>query len=74
VPILGAALALRGTFAAGAVWRSALVGVACGLGAAVAAQLRCPITGGAHIALAHGGVVVISALLGAFLLPRATRV
>jgi hypothetical protein len=74
VPILGAALALRGAFAAAAVWRSALVGVACGLGAAVAAQVRCPITGGAHIAIAHGGVVVISALLGAFLLPRATRV
>ncbi len=74
VPILGAALALRGAFAGGAVWRSALVGVACGLGAAVAAQVRCPITGGAHIAIAHGGVVVISALLGALLLPRATRV
>jgi hypothetical protein len=73
VPIVAAAFALQGAFAAGAVWRSALVGVACGLGAAVAAQVRCPITGGAHIALAHGGVVVLSALLGALLLPRATK-
>jgi hypothetical protein len=73
VPLLAAALGLRGAFAAGALWRSALVGTACGLGAAVAAQVRCPITGAWHIVLAHGGVVVIAALLGAFLLPRATQ-
>jgi len=73
VPLLAAALALRGAFAAGAVWRSALIGTACGLGAAVAAQLRCPVTGAAHIVLAHGGVVIIAALLGALLLPRATQ-
>jgi hypothetical protein len=73
VPILAAALALRNTFAAGAVWRSALVGTACGVGAAVAAQLRCPVTGVWHIVLAHGSVVVVAALLGALLLPRATQ-
>lgn len=73
LPVLAASLALRGAFAASTTLRSAAVGAACGLGAAVAAQIRCPVTGAAHIALAHGGVVVISALLGAFLLPRATR-
>ncbi len=74
VPITAAALALRGAFVAGAVWRSALVGTACGLGAALAAQVRCPVTGALHIVLAHGGVVVSSVLLGAFVLTRATRV
>jgi hypothetical protein len=74
LPALCAALTLQSAFVSGALWRSVLVGTACGVGAAVAAQLRCPLTGSAHIAIAHGGVIVISALLGALLLPRATRV
>ncbi|HTQ06152.1 MAG TPA: NrsF family protein [Polyangiaceae bacterium] len=74
VPLLAAALALRGSLVGSTVVRSALIGTVCGLGAAVAAQIRCPVTGAAHIALAHGGVVVIAALLGALLLPRLTEV
>jgi hypothetical protein len=74
MPLLAASLALRSSFVAGATLRGALVGGACGLGAAVAAQVRCPVTGALHILLAHAGVVLISTLLGAFLLGRATRV
>jgi hypothetical protein len=33
----------------------------------------CPVGGGLHVGLAHGGDVVIGALLGLLLLPRLLR-
>jgi len=74
VPLVAAGLALRSRFVTRAPWRSALVGAGAGLIVAATSFLRCPVSGAWHVALSHGGAVVASALLGAFLLARATRV
>jgi hypothetical protein len=73
LPIASAAVVLRGAFAAGAVWRSALLGGGCGLVAAALFTLHCPVVGKLHIVVAHGGAVIVSALLGGLLLSRFTR-
>jgi hypothetical protein len=73
VPLVAAGLALRGAFAAGAGARSLLVGLAAGLFVATTSMLRCPLSDPWHMALSHGGAVVASALLGAFVLARVTR-
>jgi hypothetical protein len=74
VPLLAAGLALRGSFVTRAGWRSALVGAGAGLVVAATTFLRCPVSSAWHVALSHGGAVVVSALLGAFVLARITRV
>lgn len=74
VPLVAAALSLRGAFASSPVWRSALLGTAIGLGAAVAAELRCPLSDRAHVAFAHGGAVLFATFASALLLSRVTRV
>lgn len=73
VPLLLAGLALRGTFVARSVWRSAALATAAGLAAAAAITLHCPTAGALHVGLGHGGAIVASALLGAFVLSRVTR-
>jgi hypothetical protein len=73
LPLVVAGFALRSTFVAGAVWRSALLGLGAGLVVATTSMLRCPLSGAWHMALSHGGAVVASALLGAFVLSRVTR-
>jgi hypothetical protein len=74
LPLIAAGIALRGTFVSRAVWRSALVGAGAGLIVATTSMLRCPLSGEWHMALSHGGAVIASALLGAFVLARVTRV
>jgi hypothetical protein len=73
VPLVAAGLALRGAFVTRATWRSALVGAGAGLVVAATSFLRCPLSSTGHVTLSHGGAVVASALIGAFLLARATR-
>jgi hypothetical protein len=73
LPIASAAVVLRGAFAAGASWRSALLGGGCGLVAAALFTLHCPVVGKAHIVVAHGGAVLVSAVLGGLVLARFTR-
>lgn len=74
MPLVAAGLALRGAFVTRAGWRSALVGAGAGLVVASTSFLRCPLSSDWHVALSHGGAVVASALLGAFVLARVTRV
>jgi hypothetical protein len=74
LPLIAAGMALRSRFVSGAAWRSALVGLGAGLIVATTSMLRCPLSGAWHMALSHGGAVVASALLGAFVLARVTRV
>jgi hypothetical protein len=64
VPLLCAAITLRGAFAAGARWRSALVGAGIGLFAGATMNLHCPNVSPAHMLLGHGLAVVIAAALG----------
>jgi hypothetical protein len=73
LPIVSAGIVLRGAFASGAVWRSALLGGGCGLVAAALFTLHCPVVGKMHIVFAHGGAVILSALVGALLLSHFTR-
>ena len=68
VPLLCAALTLRGAFAAGARWRSALVGAGIGLFAGATMNLHCPNVAPAHMLLGHGLAVVVAATLGALAL------
>jgi hypothetical protein len=74
LPLVAAGVALRSSFVSRAVWRSALVGLGAGLIVATTSMLRCPLSGAWHMALSHGGAVLASALLGAFVLSRVTRV
>jgi hypothetical protein len=74
LPLIAAGIALRSSFVSRAVWRSALVGLGAGLIVATTSMLRCPLSGAWHMALSHGGAVVASALLGALVLSRVTRV
>jgi hypothetical protein len=74
LPLIAAGLSLRSSFVSRAAWRSSLIGAGAGLIVATTSMLRCPLSGAWHMALSHGGAVVASALLGAFVLARATRV
>jgi len=56
--------ALRRAFPSGAIWRGGALGAACGLAGAIVLTLHCGITIGGHIALAHGGPIVLAALFG----------
>ena len=73
VPLLCAAITLRGAFAAGARWRSALVGAGIGLFAGATMNLHCPNVAPAHMLLGHGLAVVVAATLGALALVLRAR-
>jgi hypothetical protein len=66
-------LLLRRLFPIGAPWAGAAVGAAGGAAAGLTLHFICPVGGGLHVGLAHGGDVVIGALLGLLLLPRLLR-
>lgn len=74
LPLLAAAFALRRSFVARSGWRSALVGIAAGLAAASVVNLHCSVTDAMHMTLGHGLAVVVTGLVGAFVLERAVRV
>jgi len=73
VPLLCAAITLRGAFAAGARWRSALVGAGIGLFAGATMNLHCPNVAPTHMLLGHGFAVVVAAALGAVALVLRAR-
>lgn len=73
VPLLCAGLALRGAFAAGVRWRSALVGAAVGLFAGATMNLHCPNVASIHVLVGHGLPVLVATLLGALVLGFRTR-
>jgi hypothetical protein len=68
VPLLLAALTLRGAFAASAAWRSALVGAGAGLFAGATMNLHCANVAPMHMLLGHGVPVILATLAGALLL------
>jgi hypothetical protein len=61
-----AMMALRRSFVAGAAWRGALVGAACGFVAAFVLTLHCASPFGGHVVLAHGVPIGVAAAVGAF--------
>lgn len=68
-----AQITLVGAFAAGARWRSALVGAGIGLFAGATMNLHCPNVAPAHLLLGHSLPVVVAALLGALVLALRAR-
>jgi hypothetical protein len=72
VPIVLGALVLRGALPVGSRWTAAGLGAAGGSLGGLVLHLHCPIADGWHLGLVHGGVVVLSALLAAALVPRVT--
>lgn len=73
VPLLCAAVSLHGAFAAGARWRSALVGAGIGLFAGATMNLHCANVAPVHVLFGHGLAVVGAAALGALALITRTR-
>lgn len=74
LPMVSASLVLRRSFAAGPVYRSALLGGGVGLIAGALFTLHCPVIERFHVAFAHGAAVAIAAIAGGLVLSRATRI
>ncbi len=72
VPVVAGAIFLRGALPVGSRWIAACLGAAGGCLGGLVLHLHCPIADWQHVALVHGGVVGVSALLAAALAPRAT--
>ena len=73
VPVVIGAMFLRGALPVGSRWVAAALGAGGGSLGGLMLHLHCAITDGAHIGLMHGGVVGVSALLAAALVPRVTQ-
>jgi len=72
VPVVAGALFLRGALPVGSRWIAAALGAGGGCLGGLVLHLHCPITDAPHVGLVHGGVVVVSAVLSAALVPRVT--
>lgn len=72
VPIVAGAILLRGTLPVGSRAISAAIGAGGGSMGGLMLHLHCPVTDTLHLAVMHGGVVAVAALLSALLVPRAT--
>jgi hypothetical protein len=73
-PLLMLALALPHSFVARPRLRSALLGVAAGLGGALLANLHCSISSRLHVGFAHHTPMLVLALLAALWLGRKLRI
>jgi hypothetical protein len=70
VPVVLGALFLRGAVPVGGRWAAAALGAAGGSLGGLMLHFHCPIANSWHLALGHGGVVAISAVLAARLVPQ----
>lgn len=73
VPVGLGALFLRGAVPVGDRWVAAGLGASGGALGGLMLHLHCPIADPWHLGLVHGGVVVVSALLSALIVPRFLR-
>lgn len=72
VPVIAGAVFLRGALPVRSRSIAAALGAGGGCLGGLVLHLHCRVADGLHVGLIHGGVVVISALLAAALVPRAT--
>ncbi|HLL23206.1 MAG TPA: NrsF family protein [Kofleriaceae bacterium] len=72
LPVIVGAVFLRGALPVGARWVGAALGAGGGCLGGLVLHLHCNVADGLHVGLVHGGVVVLSALLSAAIVPRAT--
>ena len=73
VPVILGALLLRGALPVGSRWAGAAMGAAGGSLGGLMLHLHCPVADAVHLGVVHGGVVLVSAVVGALVIPRATR-
>jgi hypothetical protein len=73
VPVVVGAIFLRGTLPVGSRWVAAALGAGGGCLGGLVLHLHCNVVDGIHVGLIHGGVVILSALLSAAIVPRATE-
>ena len=71
VPVVVGAIFLRGALPVGARWIAAALGAGGGCLGGLVLHLHCNVVDEIHVGLIHGGVVVLSALLAAAIVPRA---
>ena len=72
VPVVVGAIFLRGALPVGSRWVAAALGAGGGCLGGLVLHLHCNVADGLHVGLIHGGVVILSALLSAAIVPRAT--
>jgi hypothetical protein len=65
IPVILAALAIRGSVPVGSRWAAAAIGAAGGALGGFVLHMHCPISERFHVGLVHGGVVVAAALVTA---------
>jgi hypothetical protein len=73
VPVICGAIFLRGALPVASRWVAAGLGAGGGSLGGLVLHLHCHITDALHVGLIHGGVVGVSALLAAAIVPRATE-
>lgn len=73
LPILLAALAVRGSVPVGSRFAAAALGSSGGALGGLVLQLHCPITERFHVGLVHGGLVVLAALVAVLAAQAGTR-
>jgi Negative regulator of sigma F len=69
VPVALTVVVVRGTLPVGSRWAAAAVGAAGGSLGGLMLHMHCPINERLHIGLAHGGVVIVAAVVAALLAP-----
>jgi hypothetical protein len=74
VPVVVGAIFLRGALPVGSRWIAAALGAGGGCLGGLVLHLHCRVVDGIHVGIIHGGVVVVSALLSAAIVPRSTDV
>lgn len=72
VPIVIGSMFLRGALPVGSRWIAAALGAGGGSLGGLVLHLHCHVTDALHVGLIHGGVVIVSAVLAAAIVPRAT--
>jgi hypothetical protein len=72
-PLLLAVYSMRHSFVVGVTWRTAALGLACGLVGAAATRLYCPIDAAVHVLLGHGVPIALAMLAAVLLGRRVTR-
>jgi hypothetical protein len=73
VPAALASIALRRAVAVQSRWVGAAIGASGGCLGGLMLHFHCPIADHLHVGIVHGGLVVVAALLGAAIVPRAIR-
>lgn len=72
VPVLLAAIAVRGAFPVGSRWAAGALGAAGGALGGLLLHFHCAVADPWHVGVIHGGVVLVAAAISALVVPAAT--